>query len=132
MEEGHEFPAFEDGDVHIVLSGSRQYMLHSSILKSVSTVFRTLLSEQNAIPLTRRMIKKGMTARYRIDANHDDHESDLKFTLCARIHFDENGESFDGMPIDLDLENGRLVDPIYPVSAADLTLYSSLLFTNPP
>lgn len=35
---GHSFPDFADGDVRVVLTGSRQYRLHSGVLKNSSSV----------------------------------------------------------------------------------------------
>lgn len=62
-----EFPKFIDGDVKIVISGSRQYHLHSNILKNASFRFRHLLSASNVAVLSSKALKKGVVIRSRVD-----------------------------------------------------------------
>ena len=114
-----DFPLFRDGDVRIVITGFRQYHLHSSILKEISPVMRELLSEDYAAKLSSKAIKKGVTTRHRLIAvknpDPDPYEPDVEIVL-EPVVLDEEGKSHHPQPIGLDLENGLLPRAIHIVS----------------
>ena len=58
------FPDFTDGDVRIVLSGSRQYQLHSTVLKNISPVLSEQLHQNYAAKLCSKAIKRNVTTRF--------------------------------------------------------------------
>ncbi|KAK3065953.1 hypothetical protein LTR53_017857, partial [Teratosphaeriaceae sp. CCFEE 6253] len=63
-----EFPKFDSADVKIVISTLRQYELHSSVLRAVSSRMKhQLLLEKNAAGLCNKAIKRGVSIRFRLD-----------------------------------------------------------------
>ena len=114
-----EFPNFHDADVKIIISGSRQYTLHSNILKEISPVMRELLADEYAAKLTSKAIKKGVTVRNRLVAvknpqSNPDH-AEIEIVLEPVI-LDSDGKPTNSEGIGLDLENGLVVPPVYIVS----------------
>ncbi|KAI7203424.1 hypothetical protein KC316_g700 [Hortaea werneckii] len=102
------FPHFEDGDAHIIITGSRQYQLHSAVLKSNSPVLARLLNE-NAARLSNRAIKRGATVRFRIMMTHNTtRDGGLAYTLKP-VPLNEEGKPTEHQIVGLDLENGRVV-----------------------
>ncbi|KAI6860743.1 hypothetical protein KC338_g6845 [Hortaea werneckii] len=104
-----DFPYFEDGDVHIIITGSRQYQLHSAVLRSNSPVLARLLNEDNAARLSSKAIKRGATVKFRIimtDNTADD--GGLPYTLKT-VPLNEEGKPTEHRIVGLDLENGRVV-----------------------
>ena len=57
---------FDDGDVMIVLSATVRYKVHSSVLKSHSRLFRSLLTSGNAAELSGKS-KQRTNMRYRLE-----------------------------------------------------------------
>ncbi|KAK3717577.1 hypothetical protein LTR37_005643 [Vermiconidia calcicola] len=121
------FPVYRDGDVKIVITGSRQYHLHSTTLKHYSSTFRALLSDENAAPLDKKAIKNGRIIRYRLDAvdnSQRDVEPDLDLaTVLQPVKLGPDGKAPYDKQIPLDLENGRVVARIYDVSLRRHFLY---------
>lgn len=123
--ENSTFPEFGDGDVLIVISGSRQYRLHSQLLRNHSIKMRELLTDEYGPPLTNKSIKKGITVRYRLElAEKDEDDEDSGHmtsegnTLKVRlepVHMNGEGRPVDGRTIELDLENGMEINPIHEV-----------------
>lgn len=62
-----KFPKFADGDVIIILSGSRVYHLHAGVLRRNSTTFAKILDEDHAAVLSHKAKKEGITTRFRLD-----------------------------------------------------------------
>ncbi|KAI5361874.1 hypothetical protein Slin15195_G055250 [Septoria linicola] len=113
---GHSFPDFADGDVRIALSGSRQYQLHSGVLKNSSSVMQELLSEQYAAQLNHAAHKRGVLIRHKLVLVHNDDadegDSNLAFVF-EPVPLDAHGRPAPGAPsgIGLELENGRRISP---------------------
>jgi hypothetical protein len=61
-----QFPTFPGADVHLIITGSRQYHLHSTILREVSPVLRALLTNDTAAQLNKKTLKKGLSTRWRL------------------------------------------------------------------
>ena len=113
-----DFPFFNQGDVEITLRGSRQYRLHSGILKSLSRTFRALLADEFTAQLSDRAKKKGAIMNRLIAVPNTDpamYQCDVDLILVP-LELDSDGKPVDAHPIGLDLENGRSVDLIYVVS----------------
>ena len=64
-----EFPKYLDGDVIIVITSTKTYQLHASILRRNSPFFAQLLTEQAAAHLLPRAVRAGVTVRYRAELN---------------------------------------------------------------
>ncbi|KAK5110596.1 hypothetical protein LTR85_000973 [Meristemomyces frigidus] len=107
-----EFPQFKDADVRIVISGSRQYQLHSSILKSISPTMKELLADQWAAKLNSKAIKRGVTGKCRLLMVENEEEADKISHLLEPVPIDEDGKPMVNNTIRLDLENGVAVVPI--------------------
>lgn len=109
-----EFPVYSDADVRIIISGSRQYQLHSSILKNGSPTMRALLKDEIAAKLSSKAIKRGVTARFRLQLveDTDGDERKAQYVLKA-VPLDEMGKAAVNVPIGLDLENGVTIDPMF-------------------
>jgi hypothetical protein len=110
---GGRFPRFRDGDVHIIINGSRQYYLHSQLLRTHSSYFEHYLTNENGPPLTSKAIKRGMTVRWRFeleDVIEENGEAEKQLTVVEM-----NGEGYpvEGRGIALDLENGLEPDPVF-------------------
>ena len=109
------FPEFDDADVHIIITGSRQYKLHSSILKSVSSTLCEILTDDRAAKLNKGAIKRGVTVRYRLllasTTTPEFRGPDKTSHVLKPVHLGEDGKPLNGNPIALDLENGRVVPP---------------------
>lgn len=116
----NNFPDFQDGDVRVIISGSRQYQLHSAILKSNSPVFAELLDDENAARLSSKAIKRGVRTRFRIImVENTSNEHIISHTLQT-IPLDENGRPITPQAVPLDLENGRVIP-------TDILAYDSVL-----
>lgn len=115
------FPHFHDGDVKIIITGSRQYQLHSTILKGASSLFRKLLSEENTATLSSKAKKKGVviTNVLRASIHRDDEDGSLDIKLKS-VKLDGDGRVIAPQSIPLDLENGLSVPPELTVSAETL------------
>jgi hypothetical protein len=61
-----EFPQYEDGDVAIIVTPLKTYQLHSGILRRYSHYFAEILAEEQAVNLTNKAKKDGVTTRYRL------------------------------------------------------------------
>jgi hypothetical protein len=113
------FPEFADGDVRIVITGSRQYKLHSTILKSVSPLMQELLTDDIAAPLCSTAIKKEKaTLRFRLDLTRipPDNTQKVPFIFDV-VPLDKYAKPIVHKPIPLDLENGMIADPTFTVCA---------------
>lgn len=141
------FPFFKDADTLIVITGARQFKLHSGILSNNSTYFKHALAEDKGAKLSKQAIRKGVTIKYRfelvkpgfsIDNSHlEDYEIDevtgpaLDYSLNA-VELDEDGKPVHGGGIPLDLENGRVVPPEILVRHRNRSLWVCTLFANKP
>lgn len=105
------FPEFKDADVHIVISGSRQYQLHSSILKNGSPTMRALLDDTKVAKLSSKAIKDGIHIRFRLQLVPDEKEEG-KYVL-DKVELNDRGRAVNAPQIPLDLENGKTVDPVF-------------------
>ncbi|KAK5170661.1 uncharacterized protein LTR77_005251 [Saxophila tyrrhenica] len=122
-EPDNEFPQYRDGDVHIIINGSRQYILHSQLLRTHSPAMRKLLGGDHGPQLSSKAIKKGITVRYRLElvdkAEGEDEDTDTATeganlsVKLAPVQMNGEGRPADGRGIRLDLENGLEVDPIH-------------------
>lgn len=115
-----QFPHFDNGDVKIIITGSRQYHLHSATLKDVSPVLKEMLDKTDGAPLSKAAIKKGVTERWRLVATVNpnpgtDNSPEIGLILTP-IKVDSEGKPERREAIGLDLENGRIVDPHVTVS----------------
>jgi len=114
-----DFPIYKDGDVKIVISGARQYQLHSGILKSNSRMMRRLLDDEYTAKLSKAAVRKGVVVRNRLVAvenpDLDERDGSIKLVLAVE-QLDSEGRVIDGRPVGLDLENGLVVPAIYAVS----------------
>ena len=114
------FPHFKDGDLLIILNGSRQYQLHSTMLRSISSRIKDLCSTQGGAKLTSKAIKRGMVIRYRMLMVANDGEGDNVMegvpSILMTMPLDGDGKPTIPCSIGLDLENGVGVPPIIRVS----------------
>jgi len=128
-----EFPQFPDADVHIIITGSRQYKLHSTILKSVSATLREQLGCVQPAKLSSAVRKRGVNIRYylRMVPNPipPTDESKLQYVL-EPVQVNESGKPVDGSHVKLDLENGRSVHPNFLVRPQCLLLIRSVLIAS--
>ncbi|KAK5135590.1 hypothetical protein LTR08_005070 [Meristemomyces frigidus] len=106
------FPAFKDGDTHITITGTRQYQLHSMILKSISPTFERVLAIEGPAKLTTKAIKRGAVIRNRLLMVINVDEYGTESCVLEAIPLDDEGRSTIGNQVGLDLENGRVV-PAY-------------------
>lgn len=112
-----EFPKFKGADVKIIVSGSRQYELHSSVLRNASPLMKEkLLRDEYAAKLNSKAVKKGITIKYRLDLvknpECNENGSEVDHILKA-VPLDEEGKASVSNPVALDLENGRAVNPTF-------------------
>lgn len=116
-----DFPIYKDGDVKIVISGVRQYQLHSGVLKSNSRMMRRLLDEEYTAKLSKAAIRKGVVVRNRLvaldNSDLDARYGKIKLVLAVE-QLDSEGRVIDGKHVGLDLENGLVVPAIYAVRSA--------------
>ncbi|KAK4912379.1 hypothetical protein LTR49_019197 [Elasticomyces elasticus] len=111
-----EFPKFKGADVKIIISGSRQYELHSSVLKNASSRMEELLPDDDAARLNHKAIKKGITVKYRLDLAKNpltDEDGIQVAYILTPVLLDEDGKASATNAVALDLENGRAVDPTF-------------------
>ncbi|EMC94027.1 hypothetical protein BAUCODRAFT_219049 [Baudoinia panamericana UAMH 10762] len=124
LEEGAAFPHFNDGDVLVVISGARQYKLHSSLLRGSSIFFRIHLRDEWAAKLCTWATDRGVTTRYRFELrdSEDDPVSDSEIPYKLQMTgLDEMGRPINALVgFGLDLENGVAIDPHY--EAFDIVL----------
>lgn len=109
------FPSYHDGDVQVIISGSRKYNLHSGVLRRSSTRFAELLDEERAPDLSHRARKKGKTTRFRIHLHkHSSSSSDSTdgYSLIS-TPIDSDGRPLRSNTVGLDLENGLSIPQIY-------------------
>ena len=118
------FPEFRDGDVKLVITGSRQYKLHSGVLRNNSAVMREMVDERDAAPLDRKAQKNGITIRFKLVLvenplypDGDDELSRIEYVFEA-VPLDSNGQPAGKEPrgVGDGLENGRVVPEIFLVS----------------
>lgn len=61
------FPQYENADVQIMLSPIRVLRLHSDVLKGTSSVFKQLLTNENAAVLSNKTKAAGFRLRHHIE-----------------------------------------------------------------
>ena len=114
------FPHFNDGDLLIILNGSRQYQLHSTMLRSISSRIKGLCSMQGGANLTSKAIKRGTVVRFRMHMVANDGEDkdvpDSIPSILVTIPLNSEGKPTIPCSVGLDLENGVVVPPIVRVS----------------
>lgn len=122
MEEGDKFPWFDDGDVLIVLTAARQFKLHRQVLRNASPTLHRLLHDTfvtnptKALPKRLRQPEK--IIHHRLNGEPNDGDDSLPSITLQPVHLDEYGQPLfpDAIPrLPLAFENGRAVDPVYPV-----------------
>ena len=111
-----EFPLFSNGDVKIIITGSRQYLLHSATLKDVSPLLRGMLEDENMAKLSAQARRKGVKERFRLVAEKVAFGGQPVDLILKPVRLDNDGKPERGEPVGLDLENGRIVDPYVTVS----------------
>ena len=98
--EDNYWPQFSDGDVLIIISGSRQYQLHSTMLKyaSKNNLMKELLSDQNAARLTSKAIKRGAVIRYRlVGVPHNPGADGVNVSIILKaVELNDEGRPVDG------------------------------------
>lgn len=122
------FPIYADGDVKIVITGARQYQLHSSLLKRHSPVFMRLLDDAHAAQLSSKALRKGAVVRHRligISNPEMSSGSDVE-VLLQPVPLDSNGKTQNSSFVDLRLENGIVVLPVYEAYQAVLGTFYGL------
>jgi hypothetical protein len=112
------FPQFADGDVRVLLTSSRQYQLHSSVLRNASPLLRELLAKKNAAQLSNKAIRANIAVRHRLvlveNPDREDDAHDIAY-IFRQVPLDTMGRpSKKNTPgVVLDLENGRRPLPIF-------------------
>lgn len=118
------FPEFKDGDVKLTVTGSRQYKLHSGVLRNNSPVMREMLDERDAAQLDRKAQKNGITTRFKLVLvenalypDGDDELSRIEYVFEA-VPLTSNGQPAGSNPrgVGDGLENGRVAPEIFLVS----------------
>lgn len=122
MEEGDKFPWFNDGDVLIVLTAARQFKLHRNVLRNASPTLNRLLHDtfvtKTGKTLPKRLRQPGKIIRHRLSGEANDGDDLLPNVTLQPVHLDEYGQPLvpDILPpLPLTFENGRAVNPVYPV-----------------
>lgn len=117
------FPRFVDGDVHIIVNGTWQFILHKEVLASQSSTFRGLLTEESAAMLSKSAIKKGVKIRWRLCL--EDEQEDAGGRRLVRVPLDGNGRPAEGFEIPLNLENGMAPNDVGEVESLSDSLLMS-------
>lgn len=123
-ENENDFPHFADGDALVIITASRRYKLHSTVLRRSSPTFATLLDEEAAVELSRNARRKGVTTKYRLHLMENENGGvrsggvETPSHVLRRIPLDETGGAAGEYP---DLlgdanENGRVVEQFVLVS----------------
>ncbi|KAF2725359.1 hypothetical protein K431DRAFT_101205 [Polychaeton citri CBS 116435] len=113
------FPYFLDGDTQIIVSGARQFKLHSSVLCRGSPYFARLLTTDSASSLSKIALKKGVTTRYRLVLQRPDDDGsfvgsdDLDHINFKLVELNDQGNPISRDPMPLDIYNGRKVPEYY-------------------
>lgn len=123
MVDENDFPHYTDGDVVILITPSRRYVLHSAILRRCSPTLVALLEEEPAVELSKLARKKGI-AKYRlhltVNADGGVRQAGVQSPayVLRRIPTDENGSIVGEHPALLGdtNENGRVVPQFVLVS----------------
>lgn len=63
----NDFPQYSDGDVLIVLNPELQFQLHSLTLRTNSTFFREVLTDESGVVLAPKAKKNGVRIRWRVE-----------------------------------------------------------------
>lgn len=108
-----QWPEFYDGDVKIVLRGSRQYRLDKKTLMRESPRFRHLLSDQLTANLSQKAKKKGATVTNLLRAVPVYNRDGSHYLDLQPFRLNEDGRAVGHPKIDLDLENGMPVPSIF-------------------
>ncbi|KAF2843216.1 hypothetical protein M501DRAFT_1028033 [Patellaria atrata CBS 101060] len=89
------FPNYRDGDVRIILSNTRKFQLHSDTLRNSCNLFRKLLTEDRAAPLSTKAKKDGVVVRYRLHMTErppDDNDGNANTGRLQLVELDSNGK----------------------------------------
>lgn len=113
----NEFPKFEGADVKIIVSASRQYELHSSVLTNASPLMKEfLLTDENAARLSSKAIKKHVTTKWRLELiknpGRNEDGSYVDYVL-EPVLLNEDGKALASNVVSLEFENGRAVNPTF-------------------
>lgn len=100
-----EFGNYSDADTLMVISPTRRYMLHASILRRHSTLFKTLLKADGP-KLSKKAENKGISLRYRLVLV--DHGAEYRF---HRIELDSEGRAADGSTFNMGSDAGKIPAP---------------------
>lgn len=111
-----KFPIFHEGDVWIIINGSRQYQLHRSLLMNGSSLLHVLLGEEHTAILSKKAEKKGAVLTNILRAMENRAEDGRPSVILKPVKVDDSGRPVNGLDIGLDLENGMAARPIYTVS----------------
>jgi hypothetical protein len=118
-DEQNKFPRYADGDVQIIISASRQYCLHSSILKLVSPTLAQLIDDSRPPPLPASALKKGAKQLWRFVAVENNVVSELSRETVPMVlkAIQPSADAKANMDISINLvnENGRVPDRIHEV-----------------
>ena len=72
-----DFPKYDDGDVVIVVSSSKTYQLHASVLRRNSPFFAVHLDRFPGVDLLPQAKRDGITARYRFELTKSNGGNDV-------------------------------------------------------
>lgn len=113
------FPHFTDGDVDLILTTTRRYKLHSTVLRRHSTLFASLLAPHHAVQLSRRALRNGVTVRYRLElraqsqspssssSSYNNNDGNGSESAFARAPLDSEGRAVQGEGSVIVEENGN-------------------------
>ncbi|KAI9884061.1 MAG: hypothetical protein M1823_004151 [Watsoniomyces obsoletus] len=104
--DGSGFPRFREGDVFVTITNRRMYQLHAVHLCRYSPIFRAVLTERNAAPLTPKKGERNGPIRWRIDL--DTSENDMPGRFVLQTITDRDGPLY--IP---EAENGLVPRAIY-------------------
>lgn len=99
--------SFPDGDVSVIISATRRYILHSSILRNASPLLADLLHEETGAELSKKAIRNGIRTRFCLLAiPNEESEPDVEYVLTS-IPLTLEGKPAVRLPINDDFENAR-------------------------
>ncbi|KAL2352402.1 hypothetical protein BJ546DRAFT_207791 [Cryomyces antarcticus] len=108
----NKFPKFTDGDTRIVISSSKQYHLHSSILRMHSTSFAAALVPENAAALSKKAEKEGINTRFHLELDQESDPTTGQRALIL-VALDDHARPLHHSNLLPNVENGRVPDPVY-------------------
>ena len=108
-EQPDAFPRFRDADLEVIISPTRRYELHSTVLKQSSTLFAELMRVEGP-RLTKKAQASGQTVRYCLQLTLSQTDQTYRF---RRVELNTDGRRTDGSFVGTYNENGKVPPAIF-------------------